>query len=156
MLHCNSGFQRWITAAWWRRLSISRSPWPVLPAVIAERGSTRTDFGGDLILTNALSLIRKNLQSPLKIYDLARSVGISRRGLYLRFEKHLGSSPLQEILRQRIAKAKSLLTGTTLPLAKIAELSGFGDPYSFSRAFRRETGMSPREHRQQHSGTYVG
>jgi transcriptional regulator GlxA family with amidase domain len=68
----------------------------------------------------------------------------------------LGSSPLQEILRQRIAKAKSLLTGTTLPLAKIAELSGFGDPYSFSRAFRRETGMSPREHRQQHSGTHVG
>jgi LacI family transcriptional regulator len=123
------------------------------PAGIAERGSTRKDFGNDLILTNALSLIRKNLQNPLKIDDLARSVGISRRGLYLRFEKHLGSSPLQEILRQRIAKAKSLLDGTALPLAKIAELSGFGDPYNFSRAFRRETGISPSQHRLQSSAT---
>ena len=126
------------------------------PAGIAERGSTRADFGGDLVLTNALSLIRKNLQNSLNIDDLARSVGISRRGLYLRFEKHLGSSPLQEILRQRIAKAKSLLACTTLPLAKIAELSGFGDPYSFSRAFRRETGDTPRHYRQKNSGTHVG
>jgi transcriptional regulator GlxA family with amidase domain len=123
------------------------------PAGIAERGSTRKDFGNDLILTNALSLIRKNLQNPLKIDDLARSVGISRRGLYLRFEKHLGSSPLQEILRQRIAKAKSLLEGTALPLAKIAELSGFKGPYNFSRAFRRETGISPSQHRLQSSAT---
>ncbi len=45
------------------------------------------------------------------------------------------------------------MAGTTLPLAKIAELSGFGDPYNFSRAFRRETGNTPRQHRQQNSGT---
>ena len=123
------------------------------PAGVVERGSTRADYGGDATLAKVLSLIRKNLQNNLNIDDLARSVGISRRALYLRFEKHLGTSPLQEILRQRIEKAKSLLVGTTLPLAKIAELSGFGDPYNFSRAFRRETGISPREHRLQSSAT---
>ena len=32
-----------------------------------------------------------------------------------------------------------VMAGTTLPLAKIAELSGFSDPYNFSRAFRHET-----------------
>jgi len=121
------------------------------PVGVAERGSTRADYGGDLPLTKALSLIRQNLQNNLNIDDLSRSVGISRRALYLRFEKHLGRSPLQEIVRQRIDKAKSLLVGTTLPLAKIAELSGFGDPYNFSRAFRRETGVAPREHRLQSS-----
>ena len=123
------------------------------PAGVVERGSTRAAYGGDATLAKVLSLIRKNLQNNLNIDDLARSVGISRRALYLRFEKHLGTSPLQEILRQRIKKAKSLLVGTTLPLAKIAELSGFGNPYNFSRAFRRETGISPREHRLQSPAT---
>jgi LacI family transcriptional regulator len=119
------------------------------PAGVAERGSTRADFGGDIALSNALAFIRNNLSQPLNIDDLARKVGVSRRALYLRSAKHLGISPLQEILRQRIEKSKSLLVGTTLPLAKIAELSGFGDPYNFSRTFRRETGCSPREHRLQ-------
>jgi AraC-like DNA-binding protein len=36
-------------------------------------------------------------------------------------------------------------------MGKIAELSGFGDPYNFSRAFRRETGDTPRQYRHQNS-----
>ena len=79
----------------------------------------------------------------------------SRRSLELSFRSHLGRSPHQELIRIRLDKAKTLLVGTTLPLAKIAELSGFGGPDNFSRAFRRETGISPRDHRLQHSGSAV-
>lgn len=138
-----------------RRLKQTRAEERLLipSAGVVERGSTRADYGGDATLAKALSLIRKNLQNYLNIDDLAGNFAISRRPLYLRFEKHLGSSPLQEILRQCIEKAKSLLVGTTPPLAKIAELSELGDPHNFSRAFRRATGISPREHRLQSAAT---
>jgi LacI family transcriptional regulator len=126
------------------------------PTGVSARGSTAAVVPGNEALSKALALIREDAHQPLNIAELARAAGASRRSLELRFRSHLGRSPHQELIRVRLDKAKTLLVSTTLPLARIAELSGFGSPDNFSRAFRRETGMSPREHRQQHSGTHVG
>lgn len=123
------------------------------PAGIVARGSTAGIVADDVPLSKALSLIRENAHQPVDIAELARLAGVSRRSLETRFQKTLGRSPHQELLRIRIEKAKALLSGTSLPMGKIAELSGFGDPYNFSRAFRRETGDTPRQYRQQISGT---
>ena len=125
------------------------------PTGVSARGSTAAVVPGDEALSKALALIREDAHQPLNIAELARTAGASRRALELRFRSHLGRSPHQELIRVRLDKAKTLLVGTTLPLAKIAELSGFGGPDNFSRAFRRETGISPREHRLQHSGSAV-
>jgi LacI family transcriptional regulator len=125
------------------------------PTGVSARGSTAAVVPGNEALSKALALIRENAHQPLNITELARTSGASRRALELRFRRHLGRSPHQELIRVRLDKAKTLLVGTTMPLAKIAELSGFGDPDNFSRAFRRETGISPRDHRQQHSGSAV-
>ncbi len=125
------------------------------PTGVADRGSTRPDLSDDAALSKALSLIQENAAQPLNIDQIARSVGVSRRSLELRFQKQLGRSPHQELVRIRLEKAKALLVSTSLPLGQISERCGFGDPYNFSRAFRRETGTSPREHRLKHAGTHV-
>jgi LacI family transcriptional regulator len=125
------------------------------PAGVSVRGSTATVVPGNEALSKALALIRENAHQPLNISEIARSAGASRRALELRFRKHLGRSPHEELIRVRLDKAKALLVGTTLSLAKIAELSGFGEPDNFSRAFRRETKISPRAHRQKHSYSAV-
>jgi LacI family transcriptional regulator len=123
------------------------------PAGIVARGSTAGIVADDVPLSKALSLIRENAHQIVDIAEIARLAGVSRRSLETRFQKTLGRSPHQELLRIRIEKAKALLSGTSLPMGKIAELSGFGDPYNFSRTFRRETGDTPRQYRQQNSGT---
>ncbi len=119
------------------------------PAGIAARGSTSGIIAEDIPMTKALGLIRERASQAIHIDEISRLAGVSRRSLENRFKKNLGRSPHQEVIRTRIEKAKALLTGTSLPIGRIAELSGFGDPYNFSRAFRRETGSTPRDHRQQ-------
>jgi LacI family transcriptional regulator len=122
------------------------------PAGIVARGSTSGIVAEDAPLSKALSLIRERAAQAIHIDEIARLAGISRRALETRFQKTLGRAPHQELLRTRIEKAKALLSSTSLPMGKIAELSGFGDPYNFSRAFRRETGDTPRQYRHQNSG----
>ena len=119
------------------------------PAGIIARGSTSAVVAEDVPLSKALGLIRERASQAIHIDDISRLAGVSRRSLENRFQKTLGRSPHQEVIRTRIEKAKALLSGTSLPMSRIAELSGFGDPYNFSRAFRRETGSTPRDHRQQ-------
>ena len=123
------------------------------PAGIVARASTAGSLAEDVPLSKALGLIREHAAQEIHIDKIARLAGVSRRSLENRFKKTLGRSPHQELIRIRIEKAKVLLSGTSLPMGKIAELSGFGDPYNFSRAFRRETGSTPRQYRQQNSGT---
>ena len=124
----------------------------ITPAGIVARGSTSGIVAEDVPLSKALGLIRERAAQAIHIDEIARLAGVSRRSLENRFQKNLGRSPHQELLRIRIEKAKALLSETSLPMVKIAELSGFGDPYNFSRAFRRETGGTPRQYRQQNSG----
>ncbi len=50
---------------------------------------------------------------------------------------------MQYVHRQRINKAKDLLTFSNLPLSQIALQAGFASPSYFCRAFKAATGFSP-------------
>lgn len=54
-----------------------------------------------------------------------------------------GVSPMRQLARLRMSRAAELLAFTTDKLALIAERVGYGDPFSFSVAFKREMGRSP-------------
>jgi AraC-like DNA-binding protein len=57
--------------------------------------------------------------------------------------EHERMTPQQKLVSLRLARARELLAGTDYPLARIADLVGYDSPYSFSRAFRRQAGISP-------------
>jgi AraC-like DNA-binding protein len=76
----------------------------------------------------------------------AARLGISRRSLQRQLEiQELTYSDLVDEVRYEIAR--SLLTSTDLDVAEIGATLGYRDPSSFSRAFMRWAGMSPREYR---------
>jgi len=56
---------------------------------------------------------------------------------------------MQYIIRKRLEFARELLQETDLPVAEIAERSGFCDPFYFSRCFSRHYGRSPRKFREE-------
>ena len=92
--------------------------------------------------------VRTNLRSPLLGPDrLCREAGTSRSQLYRLLESEGGVA--HYIRRQRLSQSFTLLCDATnlLPVAKIAEALCFTDASSFSRAFRREFGMSPSDAR---------
>ncbi|NNF51630.1 MAG: helix-turn-helix transcriptional regulator [Gammaproteobacteria bacterium] len=50
---------------------------------------------------------------------------------------------------QRVLRAQSVIRGSTMPLSKLAKQCGFNNLRTFQRAFRRVTGMTPRQFRRE-------
>ncbi|HHW09304.1 MAG TPA: AraC family transcriptional regulator [Firmicutes bacterium] len=61
--------------------------------------------------------------------------------------KQTGITPYNYVLQFRLNKAKEFLSDTDWTIARISEEVGFTSPYYFSVAFKRSTGMSPKDYR---------
>ncbi|MEN8600812.1 helix-turn-helix domain-containing protein [Microbacterium rhizosphaerae] len=49
---------------------------------------------------------------------------------------------------RRLDRTRYLLENTRIPLSDIAVMCGFGELSTFSRAFRRSSGVAPSQHRR--------
>jgi len=78
---------------------------------------------------------------------IAAECGMSHATLRRRFSEFLGMSPVEYRIRRRIERIQSLLRTTDLPQKEIAARFGYADVYTFSRQFRRYTGVTPGEFR---------
>lgn len=90
--------------------------------------------------------VRVHLRSPSLGPDrLCREAGTSRSQLYRLLEGEGGVA--HYIQRQRLSESFVMLcdVSTALPIGRIAEMLCFADASSFSRAFRREFHMTPRD-----------
>lgn len=119
----------------------------IAPARVVVRQSTDTLAIDDEDLARAIAFIRVNAARPVQVSDVLREVSISRRSLDRRFQQVLGRTPAQEIRRVHIERAKRLLADTDVPVPKVAAASGFGSREYLARAFKLETGLSPRQYR---------
>jgi AraC-like DNA-binding protein len=92
--------------------------------------------------------IRRNLDKPLMVPDLAELSGFSRAHFSRVFTQSEGIPPAEFVLHERMRHAARLLSGhSTLPVKEIAVLTGFDDPNYFAKVFRRYFGTSPTEFR---------
>lgn len=82
---------------------------------------------------------------------VAKRLGVSDRHLRRLFEQHLGVTPLQYLQTRRLLTAKQLLADTSLPVTRIAQLSGFASLRRFNAAFLEHYGLNPTQLRR--SGT---
>jgi len=103
----------------------------------------------DKMLADALGYIRKNAHKPITVEDVCDELMVSRRSLEKRTQKLLGHSPLQEIRRVHVDQAKTLLIETDMTMPQIAAGSGFRSQARLSVVFRRLTGMTPTNYRNQ-------
>ena len=83
---------------------------------------------------------------------IARQLGIHERTLNRQLLAE-GTSFRQELGRVRHNVSQQLLTGTNATLAEIATALGYADASTFSRAFRRWSGVAPAQWRAQHAAT---
>lgn len=78
---------------------------------------------------------------------LAKSYGLSLRNFQRKFLNTYNISPGEYLRRKRISEAKHLLQYTDLQIKTIAQMTGFSDPYYFSRVFHSVSGCSPKKYR---------
>jgi AraC-like DNA-binding protein len=95
----------------------------------------------------ALEALHAQPAAPWRIEDLAAHVGLSRATLARRFTALTGQPPMAYLTWWRMTTAARLLRESELPLTAIARQVGYGSPYAFSHAFKRQFGLSPGAYR---------
>lgn len=94
-----------------------------------------------------LVTVDASLTADLSLKRFASELFLNTSYLSALFKKEVGMTLTDYVNKNRIAYAKKLLKSTTLSVQNIAVQSGFSDIHYFTRLFRRETGMSPRDFR---------
>jgi AraC family transcriptional regulator, alkane utilization regulator len=97
----------------------------------------------DPIVGRALQLVHTSPARRWTAEDLAREAGSSRTVLAERFKLLLGRPPIDYVTGWRIQLAADRLRSGSDGIATIAADVGYESEAAFSRAFKRETGMTP-------------
>ena len=118
------------------------------PVEIVLRQSSDIIAFQDETLSEAMRYIREHADTPLMVEDVCDSLCISRRLLEKSMKKQIGHSPLTEIHRVHVERAKTLLLNSRMQLPEIAIASGFRSPERMSVIFKRLTGTTPSKYRR--------
>jgi AraC family transcriptional regulator len=92
--------------------------------------------------------IDANAGDAIRLDDLAREAGLSPFHFLRIFNKVLGVTPHQYLVRSRLRRAARELADGDRPITDVAFDTGFGDLSNFVRTFHRAAGVSPSHFRQ--------
>jgi AraC-like DNA-binding protein len=95
----------------------------------------------------ALQRMHDEPAEPWTVAQLAKAAGMSRSLFALRFKGLTGAAPLDYLLKLRMKLAMQQLRTTKRSVSSIAYDVGYQSESAFSNAFKRETGLAPREFR---------
>lgn len=102
--------------------------------------------GADVI-QKAKDYIAKNIFRDISRDEVAEKTYVSSTHLSRLFRQETGEGFLQCMNRMKIEKSIELLNDPNLKLYEISEKMGYKTPRYFSRLFREQTGMTPKEYR---------
>lgn len=106
--------------------------------------SVRHRFGERNEIAGTICFLKDNLRESFSIDQLARRAGMSRAVFHRRFKEVTTLSPVQFVKSLRLnTAAVHLATGRSVNEA--AHQVGYASPSQFSREFKRQFGMAPRE-----------
>ena len=107
------------------------------------RADPLTRLPRDRLVQAAVSIMRRNIETPLPVGEIAARLKLSQRGLEAHFARETAMSPRAVYGALRLRQARLLAERTTLSVAEIATRCGYGDASAMTRAFRREFGVAP-------------
>lgn len=131
------------TEAAWRRM-IAR----YVELIVRLPGPEREMDVSEQTFTECVQRIRARFDDPdFNVDALAADMGMHRTTLLRLFRKNLNTTPLKYLLRCRLDHARHLLRTTRMPVAEIAENSGFRQCSYFCRVIRKTCGETPGQYR---------
>lgn len=135
--------------------SVPAEPLLIPPLGVITRRSTDVVAVSDPLIATALTFIRQRACLGINVEDVLDHIAISRSLLEQKFRQLIGRTPLAEIRRVRVERAKELLLETKLPMPAIAQACGFSGAVRFSTVFRQLVGETPTDFRQQRNNGRV-
>jgi len=105
----------------------------------------------DPLVGRVVRLMQNEPAAPWTVATLASAVGVSRALLARRFHEIVGEPPMSFLTSWRMALAADLVTERDATVSAVAREVGYGSPFTFSTAFKRTYGVSPKAYRE-HAG----
>ncbi len=100
-------------------------------------------------IRNACDYIKIHITERLTIKQLAKQAGYTEYYFSQKFSKEVGCSVNEYILKEKIEHAKLLLSASQMSIQEISESLAFNSRSYFSTTFRKHTGLSPNDYREQ-------
>lgn len=94
-------------------------------------------------LQKCVQYMNVHFMEGITVGDVVRVAGVHRSHLYSEFQRLIGMSPRQYLLKLRMERAVEMLKQQVYTITEISLSLGYPDLYSFSRAFHNYYGMSP-------------
>ncbi len=101
------------------------------------------------LVKESLEYIDKHFQEQMSVSDISRALGTSASYLSRIFKESTGETLIRTMNHKRIEKAKEYLTETDFKVYEVADILGFENVTYFSRFFKKHTGMSPKDYKEQ-------
>lgn len=100
------------------------------------------------VFNDLLTWIEENLSAQMKVDDIAKKSGYSRRYIYQLFVDKLGITPIEYLRGRRLCQATNWLKLTKVSGRQIAKKLGYSCYQAFSRDFRQYFKVTPKEFRK--------
>jgi LacI family transcriptional regulator len=126
-----------------------KSPILLPPERVIVRQSTDVLAVDDPELAKAVRYIRLHACEGIRVRDAVAQSGISRCLLERRFQNTLQCTPFEEIRRVQLERVRELLRTTPDTIDQIADKCGFSGRVRLSQDFRKRTGQTLSEYRNQ-------
>ncbi len=117
---------------------LSKVEYLVDPICVFTRQSTNWEAIPDRKIAQARTYIRENAHnSDLRVFAVAKIIGLSRRATEIRFRNAVGRTVREEIENVRLRRLRSMLVESDMKIADAARLCGFACETHLGRLFRR-------------------
>ena len=117
---------------------------------IAEEISSRNEALRNHTVMDIVSYVNQNYcSSSLCLKEIAREFSLNENYVSTIFSKAYGTTFSQAVETLRINKACELISEMETTIGEISEMVGYTSDASFRRAFKKVTGKTPREYKDQ-------
>ncbi len=110
----------------------------------------RKEEQSESAVTRAQNYIQENFGKDISLDDVSKEVNISPYYFSKLFKEESGENFIEYLTRIRMERAKEMLKNPELSIKELGMRSGYGDPNYFSRIFKKQTDMTPREYRERY------
>lgn len=100
-------------------------------------------------VNQVIDYISANLHLPLQLDVIADEINVSQRQLLRIMRFALNESLYAYIARQRVERAVLYMQTEEMSLTKLAEMVGYANAQSFSKAFKKQFGISPKAYKDE-------
>lgn len=96
-----------------------------------------------------IEYMSKNIDKTIKTDEFAELLHMQTTYFIRKFKKQFSIPPIAYFNRLKIYRSMTLLTGTDLPVDKVAQLVGIADSSYFARIFKQHTKITPTMYRNE-------